>query len=37
MENSEDRHVVNGDSYASRAARTVSYDHDRKELDTRKM
>ena len=25
MENSEDRHVVNGDSYASRAARTVSY------------
>ena len=27
MENSEDRHVVNGDSYASRAARTVSYEY----------
>ena len=26
-ENVEDRHVVNGDSYASRAARTVSYDY----------
>ena len=25
-ENVEDRHVVNGDSYASRAARTVSYE-----------
>lgn len=39
MENGEDRHVVNGDSYASRAARTVSYEyhHDRKELDTLKM
>ena len=27
MENSEDCHVVNGDSYASRAARTVSYEY----------
>ena len=27
MENSEDRHVVNGDSYASQAARTVSYEY----------
>ena len=27
MENVEDRHVVNGDSYASRAARTVSYEY----------
>ena len=27
MENGEDRHVVNGDSYASRAARTVSYEY----------
>ena len=27
MENGEDRHVVNGDSYASQAARTVSYEY----------
>ena len=27
MENGEDRHVVNGDSYASRAARTVLYEY----------
>ena len=27
MGNSEDRHVVNGESYASRAARTVSYEY----------
>ena len=27
MENGEDRHVVNRDSYASRAARTVSYEY----------
>ena len=26
-ENAEDRHVVNGDSYASRAARTVSHEY----------
>ena len=26
IENIEERHVVNGDSYASRAARTVSYE-----------
>ena len=27
MENGEDRHVVNGDLYASQAARTVSYEY----------
>ena len=27
MENGEDRHVVNGDSYASQAARTVWYEY----------
>ena len=27
MENVEDRHVVNGESYTSRAARTVSYEY----------
>ena len=27
VENAEDRHVVNGDSYASRAARTVSHEY----------
>ena len=27
MENSEERHVVNGDSYASRAARTAAYEY----------
>ena len=27
MENGEDRHVVNGDSYASQVARTVSYEY----------
>ena len=27
MESSEDRHIVNGESYASRAARTVSYEY----------
>ena len=27
MENGEDRHVVKGDSYASRAARTVLYEY----------
>ena len=27
IENIEERHVVNGDSYASRAARTVSYEY----------
>ena len=38
-ENVEDRHVVNGDSYASRAARTVSYDsrHDKRELGSPRM
>ena len=27
IENIEERHVVNGDSYASRAARTASYEY----------
>ena len=29
MENVQDRQIVNGESYASRAARTVSYEYPR--------
>ena len=39
VENAEDCHVVNGDSYASRAARTVSQStrHGRRGLDSPRM